>query len=350
MLRMSIGEFARASGLTPKALRLYDELGLLAPADVVPHTGYRSYDPAQLGPARLIAALRGVGMPLARIRVVGALPARAAAVEVRSWWRQVEADTLARSEQVHFLIDDLVTEERDMTSACELPRLDHGTRTDRGLVRESNEDVAFAGTRLFAVADGFGAQGTGRTAGQVALDALSPLDSPDAGDDLAGAVAQARNALAADPAWKDTGTTLTAVLWSGTGYAVAHVGDSRLYLLRGGELTVITHDHTYVQSLVEDGRLTPEEAAVHPERATLLRALSPDSSEPDLHLRDALPGDRYLLCTDGLHAVVGNDVLREVLTGPDAASPTADRLVSAAREAGAPDNVACVVIDVVASP
>lgn len=223
----------------------------------------------------MIAALRGVGMPLARIRVVGDLPARAAAVEVRSWWRQVEADTLARSEQVHLLIDDLVTEERTMTTGIDLPRLDHGICTDRGLVRESNEDVAFAGARLFVVADGFGAQGTGRTAGQVALDALSPLDSPDAGDDLAGALARARDALAADPVWKGTGTTLTAVLWSGTGYAVAHVGDSRLYLLRGGELTVITHDHTYVQSLVEDGKLTPEEAAVHPERATLLRGSPP---------------------------------------------------------------------------
>ena len=347
MLRMGIGEFAQASGLTQKALRLYDDLGLLAPAAVDPHSGYRSYDPAQLGPARLIAALRGVGMPLARIRVVTGLPARAAAVEVRSWWRQVEADTQARTEQVHLLIDGLVTEEEPMTTESTL-HLDHGARTDRGLVRESNEDATFAGTRLFAVADGFGAQGTGRTAAQVALDALSALDT--SGDDLAGATARARDALAADPRWTGTGTTLTAVLWSGTGYTVAHVGDSRLYLLRGGELGLVTHDHTYVRSLVEDGQLTPEEAAVHPERATLLRALTPESGEPDLHLRDALPGDRHLLCTDGRHAVVGDEGIRDVLPGPDTASGAADRLVAAVHDAGAPDNVACVVIDVVSAP
>lgn len=351
---MSIGEFAKVSGLTPKALRLYDELGLLPPAQVDPRSGYRSYDRTQLDRAQLVGWLRGLGMPLARIRVVCDLPPLAAAAEVNSYWRQVEVDTAARRELVAFLVDQLSG--RDAGPAAEPARWDlrSASRTDRGLVRESNQDVAFAGRHLFAVADGFGAQGLDRTAGAVAIDALAPLDAdvPAArllavlGSATAAVRAAVRDFTAAAPAHASTGTTLTAMLWSGACFALAHVGDSRAYLLRGGELSQITHDHTFVQSLVDDGRLTPEEAATHPKRASLLRALHTDDTiEPDLHLREAHPGDRYLLCSDGLHAVVAEPRLRHVLETAGTPRDAVDRLADLVHDAGAPDNAAYVVVD-----
>jgi PPM family protein phosphatase len=364
--RLSIGEFAQASGLTPKALRLYDELGLLRPVEVDPRSGYRSYDRAQLEPARLVAALRGLGMPLARIRVVCALPPRAAAAEVTSYWRQVEADIAARREQAAVLIDSLLGKDIAMSDTTGSLTLAHGVGVDQGLVRVRNEDAAFAGTRLFAVADGFGAQELDGAASAAVIDRLAGLDDRDPAGDAAGDAAddQARDPLAElglavheaqqavreftdDEPRRECGTTLTAMLWSGSQFGMAHVGDSRGYLLRGGELTQLTHDHTYVQSLVDEGKLTAEEAANHPQRARLLRALHRDGGEePDLLLRQAHPGDRYLLCTDGLHAVIDDAAICGALTERDSAQDAAASLVGLARTAGAPDNVACVVVDV----
>ncbi|MDT7725213.1 MAG: family protein phosphatase [Actinomycetota bacterium] len=354
MARLSIGEFAHASGLTPKALRLYDELGLLLPAGVDPRSGYRSYDRSQLGRARLVAWLRGLGMPLARIRVVCDLPPLAAAAEVTSYWRQVEADTAARKELAAFLVDHLSRKDNEMTGVPMGWELSSAARDDRGLVRESNEDMAYEGERLFAVADGFGAQGMDRTASAAAIAALSPLDTGVAATNLLKALgAAANNArtavhdfIAADPSRENAGTTLTAMLWSGTQFALAHVGDSRAYLLRGGDLTQITHDHTFVQSLVDEGKLTPEEAASHPKRTTLLRALHrADTTEPDLHLREAHTGDRYLLCSDGLHAVLPELRLRHVLHTARTPREAVDHFTRLVHDAGAPDNVAYVVID-----
>jgi protein phosphatase len=167
-----------------------------------------------------------------------------------------------------------------------------------------------------------------------------------AGSAANGAQQAVHDFAVSDTARANTGTTLTAMLWSGAQFALAHVGDTRAYLLRGGELTQITHDHTFVQSLVDEGRLTPEEAAAHPKRAELLRALNQGAGQvPDLHLREAHDGDRYLLTTDGVHGVVGERRLRETLhaaTDPDAAADDLARLVN---DAGAPDNFACIVID-----
>jgi protein phosphatase len=357
MARLSIGEFAQASGLTPKALRLYDELGLLPPADVDPRSGYRSYERGQLGRAQLVAWLRGLGMPLARIRVVCDLPPLAAAAEVTSYWHQVEADTAARKELATFLVDHLSRKDTDMADVRTEWELRSAARDDRGLVRESNEDVTYRGRHLFAVADGFGAQGKEKTASDAAIDALEPLDADvPAGNllkALGAAAGGARKAvhefIASDPAHQDTGTTLTAMLWSGAQFALAHVGDSRAYLLRDGELTQITYDHTFVQSLVDEGKLTPEEAASHPKRTTLLRALHrDDETEPDLHLREARSGDRYLLCSDGLHAVVAEQQLREVLGTTSTPQQAVDRFAELVEEAGAPDNFAYVVVDALA--
>ncbi|MCP2169794.1 MerR family transcriptional regulator [Goodfellowiella coeruleoviolacea] len=356
MARLSIGEFAQASGLTPKALRLYDELGLLPPAEVDPRSGYRSYDRSQLERARLVAWLRGLGMPLARIRVVCDLAPLAAAAEVTSYWRQVEADTAARKELATFLVDHLSRKDTEMTDVRGELDLRCAARVERGLVRRTNQDAGYAGRWLFAVADGFGDDGADRAASSAALAALEPFDAEVPAGNLlrvlGSAAHRARTAVRefseTAPGLVDSGTTLTAMLWSGSQYALLHVGDSRAYLLRGGELTQITHDHTFVQSLVDEGKLTPEEAAVHPRRATLLRALTHgDPAEPDLHLREAHPGDRFLLCSDGLHGVLPEPAIRDTLHAADTPQRAADQLTDLVHAAGAPDNLACVVVDVV---
>ncbi|HWE91526.1 MAG TPA: MerR family transcriptional regulator [Pseudonocardiaceae bacterium] len=361
---LTIGAFSRASRLSPKALRLYDELGLLRPAHVDPASGYRFYAPDQLEQARLVAWLRRLGMPLARIRTVceavAAEPAQAAA-EVAAYWRQVEADTEARRNLVAFLIEHLSGKDSEMSGDMpdEADRSDEignltirfAVRSDRGLVRESNQDATYGGARLLAVADGFGASPDGTPASVVAIDALRPLDTaiPAGGllNALEDAVRQADSAVRELDPSQTIGTTLTALLWSGSQLALVHIGDSRVYLLRDGELFTITHDHTWVQSLVDEGRLTSEEAASHPERAILVRALHGGGAEPDLRLRDAQPGDRYLLCSDGLHTVVPDDTLHDVLrTSPDP-DEAVRRLVDLANDRGGPDNIACVVADVV---
>jgi serine/threonine protein phosphatase PrpC len=129
--------------------------------------------------------------------------------------------------------------------------------------------------------------------------------------------------------------------------ALVHIGDTRAYLLRGGELFRLTQDHTYVQSLVDQGRLTPAEAYAHPRRALLVRALGAGAQvEADLALRTALVGDRYLLCSDGLSAVLGQEALHGALAAADPEA-AAGHLVDLAYAEGAPDNLACVVADVV---
>ncbi|MER6531673.1 protein phosphatase 2C domain-containing protein, partial [Streptomyces sp. NPDC001508] len=145
----------------------------------------------------------------------------------------------------------------------------------------------------------------------------------------------------------EVGTTLTALLLTGSRLALVHIGDSRAYLLRDGRLFRITHDHTVVQSLLDEGRLAPEEATTHPQRALLLKSLGGDASTPDLKLRDALPGDRYLLCSDGLSGVVTDDRIAQVLSTAAAPDAAVGALIGEANAAGGPDNVSCVVADVV---
>ncbi|MFJ9536755.1 MerR family transcriptional regulator [Streptomyces sp. NPDC101225] len=342
---LTIGAFARASRLSPKALRLYDELELLRPARVDPHSGYRYYAVEQLERARLVAWLRRLGMPLAGIREVCALGPADAARAIRAHWSQVEAETAQRRDLAAFLVDHLLDESRKDITMLELR---HRAHSDRGRVRPANQDTAYAGTRLLAVADGFGPAGA--PASGAAVRALRVLDREElpAGDVLnllqdavRGATEAVREATEGTDA---NGTTLTALLWTGSRLALVHIGDSRVYLLRDGALFRITHDHTVVQSLIDEGRLTPEEATAHPQRSLLLKALG--TAAPDLRLQDAEPGDRYLLCSDGLPAVLPDARIRRLLAAgtPD---ETVRALVDAANEAGGPDNVSCVVADVV---
>ncbi|MEU0451699.1 MerR family transcriptional regulator [Streptomyces sp. NPDC006129] len=352
---LTIGAFAKACRLSPKALRLYDELGLLRPARVDPDTGYRYYAVAQLEQARLVAWLRRLGMPLAEIRRTVALDPAAAAREIRAYWARVEAETAVRRDLAAFLVDHLSTDPCGPGEDTPMLELRYSAHTDTGRVRPANQDTAYAGTRLLAVADGFGPAGA--PASSAAVEALRFLDTeevPAGGvlNLLEDAVRGAEQAVrdAADGS-EDAGTTLTALLWTGSRLALVHIGDSRAYLLRDGELFRITHDHTMVQSMIDEGRLTVEEAVSHPQRALLLKALTGDGTDavPDLRLHDARPGDRYLLCSDGLYGVVPEDRIRDLLASPASPDETVTALVAAANEAGGPDNVSGVVADVVAA-
>ncbi|RKE21607.1 MerR family transcriptional regulator [Streptomyces sp. TLI_171] len=347
---LTIGAFARAARLSPKALRLYDELGLLRPAEVDPVTGYRRYSPGQLERARLVLWLRRLGMPLARIRRVLELPPATAAREVAAYWELVRAETEARRELAALLVDHLSGKDGTMndTTAHGL-RIRYAAGTDTGLVRARNEDAAYAGPGLIAVADGTGPQGGGELASAAAIEALKEVELP-AGEllnVLEAAIAGVDAKVGGASELPGAGTTLTAMLWSGTQLALVHIGDSRAYLLRGGELFRITHDHTLVQSMVDDGRLTLDEAASHPQRTLLVRALTGSGeNRPDVSLHPARPGDRYLLCSDGLSRWVTTEALHTVLTMVAAPEQAVRQLMELALRAGGPDNIACAVADV----
>ncbi|GLX02201.1 Stp1/IreP family PP2C-type Ser/Thr phosphatase [Microtetraspora sp. NBRC 16547] len=236
--------------------------------------------------------------------------------------------------------------------------LRYAARSDVGLLREGNEDSAYASGRLLAVADGMGGHAHGEVASSVAIAALSSLDQArdafggDLLSDIEAAVREANHQLhamvARDPSLKGMGTTLTAMLWNGPRFALIHVGDSRAYLLRNEELYQITHDHTLVQSLVDDGRITLEEAANHPQRSILLRALDGSGEvDPDLQDREAQVGDRYLLCSDGLSAVVSAETLHHTLSTIDDPEDVVRQLIDLANRGGGPDNITCVVADVI---
>ena len=234
--------------------------------------------------------------------------------------------------------------------------LRYAVRSDVGLLREGNEDSAYAGPRLLAVADGMGGHAAGEVASAVAIGTLADLDDDMPPSELeialSTAVAHANQILhdmvSADPSIGGMGTTLTAMLWSGGKVALCHIGDSRAYVLSGGHLQQITHDHTLVQSLVDDGRISPDEAATHPQRSLLLRALDGTSeAEPDLSILEAHAGDRYLLCSDGLSGVVSEETLHRTLATVPDPDDAVLQLVELAIRGGGPDNITCIVADVV---
>jgi serine/threonine protein phosphatase PrpC len=228
-------------------------------------------------------------------------------------------------------------------------------RSDVGLVRTNNEDSAYVGPRLLVVADGMGGHAAGEIASSTVVAALLPLDEEDPGPDLGAvlkkgvAAANERLRIAVDTSeqLEGMGTTLTAFLWDGARLGVAQVGDSRAYLLREGTIRQLTLDQTFVQSLVNEGRLTPAQAEQHPQRSLLLQALDGRTDvEPVFLLAQPRAGDRYLLCSDGLSDYVSIETIQSSLSAatPDLA---ADALVDSALDAGAPDNVTVVVADVI---
>jgi protein phosphatase len=352
---LTIGEFAQATGLTAKALRLYDDLGLLLPAEVDSRNGYRYYDLRQVDAARLVARLRSAGVPLARIAaVVGADTAEAAAAELLSYWRQVEADTASARDIVTSLAARMRGHENAMNKGSTFARSAHragqGTRpTQLDAIYPTVHRLAaqITGQRLFVVADGFGDDDG---AAGAAIDALAALDAAEPDQDpleaLDSAVTVAANAVAVRTGVTG-GTTLTALLLLADRAVVAHVGDSRAYLVRGGRLERLTRDHTAVQSLVDEGRLTDDEARSDPNRALLNRALGHGApSAPDLLVRSVESGDRFVLTTDGVHGVLDPHQLLQLLLAAHDPDVLAEAVEASVLSAGAPDNYGIVVVDV----
>ena len=237
--------------------------------------------------------------------------------------------------------------------------LDFAASSDRGLVRTNNEDSAYAGPRLLTLADGMGGHAAGEVASRFLVDTLRALDSPllDEPDErrrlisvLERAVDEGNERIAShvveNPQLEGMGCTLTAILFSNGKAAMCHVGDTRAYRLRDGELTQITKDDTFVQTLVDEGKLDAADASSHPQRSLILKALTGRPVEPTLTEFEVLPGDRYMLCSDGLSDPVSIDTMREILNAYDPAT-AADRLVEMALRGGGPGNVTVVVADVV---
>ncbi|MGH3957944.1 PP2C family protein-serine/threonine phosphatase [Mycobacterium sp.] len=230
----------------------------------------------------------------------------------------------------------------------------YAARSDVGLVRSNNEDSVYAGARLLALADGMGGHAAGEVASQLVIAALAHLDDDEPGGDLLArldAAVRAGNSAIAEhvelePDLEGMGTTLTAILFAGNRLGLVHIGDSRGYLLRDGELTQITKDDTFVQTLVDEGRITREEAHSHPQRSLIMRALTGHEVEPTLTMREVHTGDRYLLCSDGLSDPVSDETILEALKVPDV-TDSADRLIELALRGGGPDNVTVVVADVI---
>ncbi|MFC5381221.1 PP2C family protein-serine/threonine phosphatase [Aquipuribacter nitratireducens] len=236
--------------------------------------------------------------------------------------------------------------------------LRYAARSDIGLGRYSNnQDSGYAGPHLLAVADGMGGHAGGDVASSLAVGELAALDgealsSGEAQSRLAGVLRRTNEALqrrtSDDPELAGMGTTVTALLRTGSRLILAHIGDSRAYLLRDGELVQVTVDHTYVQSLVDAGRITAEEAENHPQRNVVMRVLTGEhGDEPDLSVREGRPGDRWLLCSDGLSGFVSHETLHDTLAAGDDPATTADNLLRLALRGGGQDNITVVVADVV---
>jgi PPM family protein phosphatase len=233
--------------------------------------------------------------------------------------------------------------------------LRYAAQSDRGLIRDLNQDSVYAGPRLLAVADGMGGMAAGDVASNIVIAAMAPLDEDVPGDAMVDALRHAvgtanqhlRDTVDANPQLEGMGTTLTAVLFSGSKFGMVHIGDSRAYLLRKGEFAQITKDDTYVQMLVDEGRVSPEEASSHPQRSLLTRALDGRDIDPEYSVRQVLAGDRYLICSDGLSGVVSADTIAQTmreLTDPQAC---VERLVQLALRGGGPDNITVVVADAI---
>lgn len=235
--------------------------------------------------------------------------------------------------------------------------LRYAARSDVGLVRSNNQDSAYAGSHLLVVADGMGGHAGGDVASSVAIGRLASLDSETPASDIVAtleeSVLEANQEILRrardEPQLRGLGTTITALLRAEGKFALAHIGDSRAYLLRDEETVQITKDHTFVQRLLDEGRLTEDEAERHPQRSVLMRVLGDVDADPelDLSLRAAHVGDRWLLCSDGLSGLVSLDTIDATLKDIEDPGECADALVQLALKGGGPDNITCIVADVV---
>ena len=234
----------------------------------------------------------------------------------------------------------------------------YAARSDVGLVRQNNQDSGYAGANLLILADGMGGPAGGDIASSVAIAHLVPLDTdshpaesllPSLRNALMDAHEELSDRSQQDPELAGLGTTCIALMRSGNKLAMVHIGDSRAYVLRGDTLTQVTTDHSFVQYLVDSGQITPEEAEHHPQRNVVMRILGDSQADvtPDETMREAVVGDRWLLCSDGLSGVVSADTIAEILADVRDPGECAEELIRLALLAGGPDNVTCVVADIV---
>jgi PPM family protein phosphatase len=219
--------------------------------------------------------------------------------------------------------------------------------SDRGKVRENNEDALHAGRRLIAVADGVGGGPAGEVASGIVVGALAELDADQPARALADALEVAnrrlREAVEENEALAGMGTTLTAMLTVGDQLKLAHIGDSRAYLFREGVLTQLTRDDTFVQGLVDEGMISAEEARSHPQRSLVTQAMHGSTMAPTYQTVTPRSGDRFLLCSDGLSDYVAHDAIARAMGAHDRLEDCARELVDLALAVGAPDNVTVVV-------
>ncbi|CAB4636640.1 unannotated protein [freshwater metagenome] len=230
--------------------------------------------------------------------------------------------------------------------------------SDIGRVRSSNQDSGYAGVNLFFVADGMGGHAGGDIASAIASQHISLADEPletsaEAEQKLIDYIYQAKQKIDASvkqhPAITGMGTTLSAMMVTGTKVTIAHIGDSRIYLARDGVVKQITTDHTFVQRLVDTGRISEEEALVHPRRSVLMRVLGDIEQFPevDIDTYETKPGDRWMACSDGLSGVVPDQLMKNILLSNVDIQEAGELLVGEALEFGAPDNVTVVLVDVI---
>jgi protein phosphatase len=226
-----------------------------------------------------------------------------------------------------------------------------------GKIRSNNQDSGYAGHDLFVVADGMGGHAGGDVASAIAVNRIREADKPydtakDAEFALQSALIAANSLLAETvfehPELTGMGTTVSAIIRVGDQIALAHIGDSRIYLFRDGELKQVSTDHTFVQRLVDSGRITEEEAMVHPRRSVLMRVLGDVDASPEIDtwILDTKPGDRWLICSDGLSGVVKHDDLATAMASTSSPKQVAEKLLRESLDAGAPDNVTVVILDI----
>lgn len=226
-----------------------------------------------------------------------------------------------------------------------------------GKIRSNNQDSGYAGRYLFVVADGMGGHAGGDVASAIAVKRITETDrqyaSPNDAEFALRSALLAANSLLAETVFEHgeltgMGTTVSGIVRVDDHVAIAHIGDSRIYLFRNGVLEQVTADHTFVQRLVDSGRITPEEAAVHPRRSVLMRVLGDVDASPEIDttVMKTLPGDRWLICSDGLSSYVSEDKIQAALATIPAAQDAAERLIKESLDQGAPDNVTIVLVDV----
>jgi serine/threonine protein phosphatase PrpC len=355
---LAIGEFSARSGLSAKVLRSYAAAGLLVPAAVDPWSGYRYYAPAQFPEARLILLLRQAGVPLSEIAAFLRDPRPG---RLRDWERALDREVASRRRalaEAGSRLPELAHGAAGEDGGKPMATLAPGSATDRGKVRETNQDALLVSPPLFAVADGMGGAPGGDIASQAALDALAARFTGPPGPELLAEAARAANQAVwqqadSDPALEGMGSTLTAAaVLEGEGesrLAVANVGDSRAYLLRDGRLSRLTTDHSVVQALIDDGEVSSDEWRTHPRRGLLTRALGmAPVVDADITVTGVRDGDRALLCTDGLTTEADEAQIAAVLTGTGDPDQAAGELVRLANRSGGSDNTAVIVIDITA--